>query len=569
MLFQRLLVGSSISLLWPFVVRPGNAASSSAGCGRAPPLEPGTQKTLSGEFAGLDRSYILYIPSSYDPLIPMPLVVSTHGWGGDGAEDERDGGMAIAAEKHGFVVAFPNGMADNRNFGAWGSWNVVGSTLSPGPEGPTCAAWANSPSYCYEDCTCTDNPQCMWTTCADDVTPAGVGTSDVSGFLPLLYEHLCDSLCIDEERQYHTGMSNGAMATYQIGVSLASRVAAIVPVAGSFHVGFNQAPAVPVAVMDVHGFNDHQVPCNSSLSQDGWYYTLNSEIFKGWRKANGCGGAALSHWPTPLDGVDQLFCVSEGYYCEGPVVRCGWRGSHQYFANDGRKNGELVWSFLSQFSKSKSGALRRQPLRTQGVSQHPGSFSGGKPDPQNTVPQAPHRPNTTVMHMAAVVENHSANMTASDSRVHYGDPRAGCRSDEDDLQLEEDVRVCSPRKAATGDITQNGCLVGGLLPSLNGCPQDSLRPPGSKAWPVCLATGFAGLGHASAAPFGCFLQCGPCRDAWSPNDCTPTAHSDCPPGAQCVTGWLRTLGSGICAFPTATLQSSEHKEDPGGNPIVV
>ena len=93
------------------------------------------------------------MPSNYNKNTPVPLVISHHGWGGSGSQDERSSGMATAAGNYGFVAVFPDGYADNSNWGSWGSWNCVGSTQSPGPDGPTCTPWADpSNSYCYNSC---------------------------------------------------------------------------------------------------------------------------------------------------------------------------------------------------------------------------------------------------------------------------------------------------------------------------------------------------------------------------------------------------------------------------------
>merc|ERR1719410_2502102 len=109
---------------------------------------------------------------------------------------------------------------------------------------------------------------------------------------------------------------------------MSSRLAAIVPVAGSFQIGFNEHPSISVSVMDVHGNIDNVVPANVSLSGDGWYYTVVSEIMNGnkynlggWKAANECVGES-SHYSTVLDGECSLYCVSEGTCSGGDVVRC-------------------------------------------------------------------------------------------------------------------------------------------------------------------------------------------------------------------------------------------------------
>ena len=202
------------------------------------------------------------MPPGYDNSEPVPLVVSTHGWGGSGSQDEKSSGLTtVSGDGGNFIAAFPDGYADNSNFGFWGSWNVVGSTQSPGSQGQICTPTADpSNTDCYESCNgCKGADGCDWTTCLNDVTATGIGTKGVDGFLPSLYDQLEETLCVDTTREYHTGMSNGAMATYQMGASMSSRLAAIAPVAGAFHNGFVQPPYEPVPVLDTHGRSDRQV----------------------------------------------------------------------------------------------------------------------------------------------------------------------------------------------------------------------------------------------------------------------------------------------------------------------
>lgn len=298
------------------------------------------------------------IPSGYDRNVPLPLVLDMHGWGRDATYEAQVSGMEQASEIYGFVVAFPEGSADNRD--GLQSWNVAGSSHAVGPQGPTCIESASTKEYCYRSCApCHEEPQCSWATCLNDVTETGVGVANVTGFLPRIYDQLTNTVCIDESRLYATGKSNGGMATYQLGVSLSDRLAAIAPIAGSFQLGYAQAPPMPVPVMDIHGTEDTSIPANGTLSSDGYYYTKTVDIAANWSVANGCSGAELSQWPTSLDGKYGLFCKSQGSDCKAPTVRCSWEGGHLHFGDDPEANSQLVWEFLSQFSRRSSEVIVR------------------------------------------------------------------------------------------------------------------------------------------------------------------------------------------------------------------
>ena len=102
--------------------------------------------------------------------------------------------------------------------------------------------------------------------------------------------------------------------TYQLGVTLGDRLAAIAPQFGSFAQGFAAAPKSAVPVLDLHGSDDDTVPANYSLAGNGYYYTPVEEIFHGgkysggWMKANGCDGKP-GLWPTKFDGQKQFWCI--------------------------------------------------------------------------------------------------------------------------------------------------------------------------------------------------------------------------------------------------------------------
>lgn len=59
--------------------------------------------------SGHEREYLLYVPKSYDPAKPAPLVISMHGaslW----PTAQRDiSGWNTVADDHGVIVAYPLG----------------------------------------------------------------------------------------------------------------------------------------------------------------------------------------------------------------------------------------------------------------------------------------------------------------------------------------------------------------------------------------------------------------------------------------------------------------------------
>src|SRR5690606_15001121 len=64
-----------------------------------------------------DRTYELYVPASYSDDQPAPLLLVLHGAGGTGARSQGWLGLDELAEENGFIVAYPDGLANNWDFG--------------------------------------------------------------------------------------------------------------------------------------------------------------------------------------------------------------------------------------------------------------------------------------------------------------------------------------------------------------------------------------------------------------------------------------------------------------------
>jgi len=527
--------------------------SGSTGCGKASPYKQGKTSVATATYGGVKRTFRIYVPQKYNKNTPMPIIFQHPGWGMAAVYEEQGAGITLYAESLGFISVTPQGMDDNNNRGGpWFSWNAVGTSQSPGPGGPTCTEAGNYPSYCYNSCQkCTDKPQCDWTTCDEDVTPTGTGRINVGGFIPGLYDTLEEQLCIDTTREFAAGESNGGMMTYQLGVDLASRLAAIAPQFGSFHRGFNMVPLVGVPVLDIHGRSDTTVPANVSLSGDGYYYTPTHEIFngnkysKGWKEANGCSGEPRVYH-TDYAGIKDLWCVDEGGDCTGgAVVRCDYIGGHNWFNGGGKDNGGLVVHFLMKWVK-------------------PSHIGRGYSIGENLGP-GHLLENVTVLDLKLGEEDPSSSASLVQwstgvlepaAKGHYGNPTQGCLSDEDAIPVGTG-RICAPRigtkPKAPATPPAPKCKLGGVVANPeNGCPSDA-NIVNSQAWPICLAKGDNVTDPYSAGSFHCLLVC-PCNvGAASSGECGIHSHDHCPAGARCERGELRKRDQGVCtyAFPSS------------------
>jgi len=322
-------------------------------------------------------------------------------------------------------------------------------------------------------------------------------------------------------------------------VDLSSRLAAIAPQFGSFHRGFNLAPSVGVPVIDIHGDADTTVPANVSLSGDGYYYTPTAEIFggnkysAGWKASNECSGASF-HYPTKYDGLNKLWCVSEGQCKGGDVVRCSWAGGHNWFSG-AAENGGLVTDFLLRWTKASHighGYRQGEDLGSGLILEDIVILGQDEPTKKQNI-------------------EHLPKVLVKSPRGHYGNPAAGCLPDEDAVNAATG-RVCAPRIGST--ISDNAsmpptppepkCKIGGVAASANGCPVDALVMEQSRAWPVCIAKGSSPDPY-DQGEFHCFLVC-PCLGEGY--ECGKDADDHCPSGARCERGELRNRAQGVCTY---------------------
>lgn len=94
-----------------------------------------------------DRTFVEYIPTSYDKDTPMPVMIYFHGQGGNAMSDAESCKYTSVGEENGFVSLYPQGLgkakgeevnATSANCGT--GWNVgefrVSAPTSP-PHHPT------------------------------------------------------------------------------------------------------------------------------------------------------------------------------------------------------------------------------------------------------------------------------------------------------------------------------------------------------------------------------------------------------------------------------------------------
>ena len=170
------------------------------------------------EAGGTVHSVNAYIPSGYDPTVPLPLVLDFHGLGSNGTEQILLTLYESLAEEEGFIVVHPTG-APSPNDGRL-SWELM--------------------QFDFPD--------------IDDLA-----------FANALIDDALARYCVDESRVYSTGMSNGSLFTSRLICEMGDRIAAAASIAGVTHAD-DCEPSRAVPYIAFHGTADEVVPFDGSIS---------------------------------------------------------------------------------------------------------------------------------------------------------------------------------------------------------------------------------------------------------------------------------------------------------------
>lgn len=208
------------------------------------------------------RDYFVYIPTTKiaQPKSGWPLVLVFHGGGSNAEQMIAFCEMNATADKHGFVVVYPNG-----------SGRAAGIKTF---NGGICCGYAQRRNV-------------------DDVQ-----------FTRAIVDDVKTIVAIDAQRVYATGMSNGAIMCYRLASEAADLVAAIAPIAGTINAA-KISPARPVSVCHFHGTDDEFVGYDGgsgkrSITQTNFHsveLSVNS-----WIAANGCETKAkITKLPQQVD----------------------------------------------------------------------------------------------------------------------------------------------------------------------------------------------------------------------------------------------------------------------------
>ena len=189
------------------------AASPSAGCAQKQTPATPTDDKVTTTSGGESRWYLRHVPPTYVPGSPSPVVIDIHGYQEGAAIHAVMSRLGAYGDTHGFITLGPNGT------GIVTHWDTA------------------------------------------------LGGKDLK-FIGDMLDEVEAAMCVDTNRVFVTGLSQGAFMTSAVACVYANRIGAAAPVAGVMSNIKDCKPARAVPLVTFHGTADGFVAFDGGLGKD-------------------------------------------------------------------------------------------------------------------------------------------------------------------------------------------------------------------------------------------------------------------------------------------------------------
>lgn len=280
------------------------AAIAAPGCAIG---TPGATQRI--EIGTTGRAMLMHFPTGFDRARPAPLVWLFHGSTDRGEQMLKVSKLADTADRHGFIVAAPDGGIPAKGGFVWnipGVPTVTGKV--PGPEDP------------------------------DDVA-----------FVQAATDWLAKQRCVDGARVYATGLSGGGRMTSWLACVAADRFAAIATVVGLRAGNPLMAnaripdpatcrPSRPMPVLAFAGDADKTNPIEGG-GAGYWQYTMHAAASR-WADLNLCRTGPDTRDLSPTLYEERYSRCRSGADVVSRITR---GGAHVWLADN-----EAMWAFFAR-----------------------------------------------------------------------------------------------------------------------------------------------------------------------------------------------------------------------------
>jgi polyhydroxybutyrate depolymerase len=244
-----------------------------------------------------DRQYQLHVPSGLSAA-QVPLLVSLHGAGSNGAQDEYFTGWSQFADAHGFIVAYPD------------------------------ATFPDEPGLPYLDGGAWD--------------PYTDASTDIS-FLRQVVRDISSTYCVDPSRVYVDGWSNGAVMSQRAACDLPDLFAAADSYAGGDPTVWDQSSASAGQYSGEPCQPSRPISVALVVGQEDFTYGGLSQNASLWQRIDGCATTPVAE--TDSYGSSETYACSQGAQLLTRVVS---NTSHNWPSGpQGEDQRERIWGFFT------------------------------------------------------------------------------------------------------------------------------------------------------------------------------------------------------------------------------
>ena len=258
---------------------------------------------------GETRSYVIYIPSSYQEDKPTPLIINFHGFGGIASDYAQNigeyNGLNKTANENNFIVVYPQAVIGQKGSTYW----------TPGDSG-------------------IEN----------------IKMNDVY-FTKVLISEIASIYNLDQNRVYAVGFSNGGMMSYGLACLGADFIAAVGIMSGISISEDCEIPNISTSIIHFHSAEDNILPYEGNRA-----YKAVTDVINYWNNFNGIPNS--SEIITEFnDGEVTRYDYTGGNDGSSLVLykinsSLGEKGGHAWFSEKigGITPNQLLWDFLSNYS---------------------------------------------------------------------------------------------------------------------------------------------------------------------------------------------------------------------------
>lgn len=250
--------------------------------------QTGEMKTFTALTKDGPREYTVNLPSSFKPTVYYPLIVHFPGKGASVVGGVQQAGLNTLSA----VVVYPHPTVGKDGFTSWQG------------------------------------------------APYSSGVDDVA-FTSTILDQVQSQLCIDRERVYATGMSNGGGMVSLLSCQLSDRFAAFGIVSGAmYYPAGSCTPQHPRAIISIHGDGDLSVPYGGSTARKLAAITTWATARA---KENGCNPQA----ETTNKDITTLVTIWKNCTDNATVESIRIKGGGHQWEPDAT---QTLWQFMSKHS---------------------------------------------------------------------------------------------------------------------------------------------------------------------------------------------------------------------------